>query len=48
MIMNIAIAATFPEADAQVDPHSARAPYYQFFDTGTGLSEILPNPVSNS
>lgn len=28
--MNIAIAATSPEADAQVDQHGARAPYYQF------------------
>ncbi len=46
--MNIAIAATSPQADAQVDQHGARAPYYQFFDTGTGLTEVLPNPVSKS
>lgn len=46
--MNIAIAATSREADAQVDQHGARAAYYLFFDTETGLSEILPNPVSNS
>lgn len=46
--MNIAIAATSREADAQVDQHGARAAYYQFFDTGTGLTEVLPNPVSKS
>jgi len=46
--MNIAIAATSPEADAQVDKHGARAPYYHFFDTGTGLTEVLPNPVSKN
>ena len=44
--MKIAIAATSPEADAQVDQHGARAPYYQFFDTETCLSEALPNPAS--
>jgi predicted Fe-Mo cluster-binding NifX family protein len=43
--MKIAIAATSPDADAQVDEHGARAPYYLFFDTETGLSEVLPNPV---
>jgi len=46
--MNIAIATTSPETDSQVDKHGARAPYYQFFDTGTGLTEVLPNPVSKS
>ncbi len=46
--MNIAIAATSPEADAQIDQHGARAPYYQLFDTGAGLTEVLPNPVSKS
>lgn len=44
--MKIAIAATSPDADAQVDERSARAPYYLFFDTETGLSEVLPNPVA--
>ena len=44
--MNIAIAATSPEADAQVDQHGARAPYYQFFDTETGSSETLRNPLA--
>ena len=46
--MKIAIAATSAGADAQVDQHGARAPYYQFFDTETGLSEVLPNPVSKT
>jgi predicted Fe-Mo cluster-binding NifX family protein len=46
-IMKIAIAATSAEADAQIDQHGARAPYYHFFDTETGLSEVLSNPVSN-
>ena len=46
--MNIAIAATSPETDAQVDQHGARAPYYQFIDTETGLSKVLPNPVSKN
>lgn len=44
--MKIAIAATSPENDAQVDERGARAPYYLFFDTETGLSEVLPNPVA--
>ena len=44
--MKIAIAATSPETDAQVDERGARAPYYQFLDTETGLSEALPNPVA--
>ena len=44
--MNIAIAATSPEADAQVNQRGARAPYYLFFDTETGMSEVLPNPVA--
>ncbi len=44
--MKIAIAATSAETDAQVDQRGARAPYYQFFDTETGLSETLPNPVA--
>ena len=46
--MKIAIAATSAEADAQVGQHGARAPYYQFFDIETGLSEALPNPVSKN
>ena len=44
--MKIAIAATSPEADAQIDKRGARAPYYYFFDTQTGLSEVSPNPVT--
>jgi predicted Fe-Mo cluster-binding NifX family protein len=44
--MKIAIAATSPETDAHVDERGARAPYYHFFDTETGLSEVLPNPVA--
>jgi predicted Fe-Mo cluster-binding NifX family protein len=46
--MNIAIAATSAGADAQVEQRGARTPYYVFFDTETGLSEALPNPVSNN
>jgi predicted Fe-Mo cluster-binding NifX family protein len=45
-IMKIAIAATSSDADAQVDERGARAPYYLFFDTETGLTEVLPNPVA--
>jgi predicted Fe-Mo cluster-binding NifX family protein len=45
-IMKIAIAATSPKTDAHVDERGARAPYYKFFDTETGLSEALPNPVA--
>ena len=44
--MKIAIAATSPDADAQVYERGARAPYYLFFNTETGLSEVLPNPVA--
>ncbi len=44
--MKIAIAATSPENDAQVDERGARAPYYLFFDTKTGLSKVIPNPVA--
>jgi len=44
--MKIAIAATSPDTDAQVDERGARSPYYQFFDTETDLSEALPNPVA--
>ena len=46
--MKIAIAATSAGADAQVDQRGARAPYYQFFDTETGFSEVVPNPVSKN
>ena len=44
--MKIAIAVTSPEPDAQVDERGARAPYYLFFDTETGLPEVLTNPVA--
>ncbi len=44
--MKIAIAATSPETVAQVDERGARAPYYLFFDTETGMSEVLSNPVA--
>ncbi|MFV9614937.1 MAG: NifB/NifX family molybdenum-iron cluster-binding protein [Gammaproteobacteria bacterium] len=30
----------------QVNQRGARAPYYLFFDTETGMSEALPNPVA--
>jgi len=44
--MKIAIAATSPKTDAHVDELGARAPYYKFFDTESGLSEALPNPAA--
>jgi len=44
--MIIAIAATSAEDDAKIDQRGARAPYYQFIDTQTGLTEASPNPVS--
>jgi len=43
--MLIAIAATSAEDDAKIDQRGARAPYYQFFNTQTGVTEALPNPV---
>jgi predicted Fe-Mo cluster-binding NifX family protein len=46
--MKIAIAATSAGTEAQVSMQGARAPYYQFFDTDSGLSETLPNPVSQA
>ena len=46
--MKIAIAATSSETEAQVSMQGARAPYYQLFDTDSGLSEALPNPVSQA
>ncbi len=46
--MKIAIAATTSEADAHVAMRGARAPYYLFLDTESGLSEMLPNPVSQA
>ena len=46
--MKIAIAATTAGTDAQVDQRGARAPYYQFFDTETGFSEVVPNPISKN
>ena len=44
--MKIAIAATSPETDAQVAARAARAPCYHLFDTETGQSTVLPNPVA--
>jgi predicted Fe-Mo cluster-binding NifX family protein len=44
--MKIAIAATSAGTEAQVAMQGARAPYYQLLDTDSGLSEALPNPVS--
>ncbi len=46
--MKIAIAVTTSETDAQVSMHGARAPYYLFLDTESGLSESIPNPVSQT
>jgi predicted Fe-Mo cluster-binding NifX family protein len=43
--MKTAIAVTSSGEDAHVDMHGARAPFYLFLDTDSGLSEILPNPV---
>jgi predicted Fe-Mo cluster-binding NifX family protein len=44
--MKIAIAATSAGTEGQVSMQGARAPYYQLFDTVSGLSEALPSPVS--
>jgi predicted Fe-Mo cluster-binding NifX family protein len=44
--MKIAIAATSAGTEARVSMKGARAPYYQLFDTDSGLPEALPNPVS--
>ena len=46
--MKIAFAATSSETDAQVAMRGARAPYYQLFDTDSGLFEVFSNPVSQS
>ena len=46
--MKIAIAVTSSEEDARVDTHGARAPFYLILNTDSGLSEILPNPVSQT
>jgi predicted Fe-Mo cluster-binding NifX family protein len=46
--MKIAIAATTPNEDAQIDMRGARAPYYFILQTESGLSEILPNPMSEA
>lgn len=45
--MKIAIAA-ISEEDAHVAMRGARAPYYLFLDTKSGVSEALPNPVSQT
>lgn len=46
--MKIAIAVTSADEDAHVAIRGARAPYYLFLDTENGLSETLPNPVSQA
>lgn len=46
--MKIAIAATSSEADAYVDLRGARAACYWFYDSETGNSEVLENPVSEN
>ena len=46
--MKIALAVTSAGADAQIDQRGARAPYYQFFDTETGFSEVLSNAISKN
>jgi predicted Fe-Mo cluster-binding NifX family protein len=46
--MKIAIAVTSSEQEAHVDKQGARAPYYLILNTDSGLSEILPNPVSQT
>jgi len=45
-ILKIAIAVTSVETDAQIAEHAARAPYYRLYDSATGLSEVLSNPVA--
>jgi len=46
--MKIAIAVTSSKQDAHVDSHGARAPYYLFLNTDSGMSDILPNPMSQA
>ena len=46
--MKIAIAATSSETEAQVSMQGARAAYYLFYDTESGLIEAFSNPVSQS
>jgi len=46
--MIVAIAATSTDTEAEVSMHGARAPYYLFFDTESGFSEALSNPVSQA
>lgn len=46
--MKIAIAATSSKADAHVDSRGARAACYWFFDSETGSSEVIVNPVSEN
>ena len=45
--MKVAITATAPTPEAEVDPRFARAPYFVFVDTDTG--EVLPveNPIAS-
>ena len=46
--MKIAIAATSSETEAQVSMRGARAAYYLFYDTVSGLFEAISNPVSQA
>lgn len=46
--MKIAIAVTSSEQDSHVDSRGARAPYYLILNTESGMSEILPNPMSQA
>ena len=46
--MKVAIAITSSEKNAHVDKHGARAPYYLLLNGDSGLSEIIPNPVSQA
>ena len=46
--MKVAIAVTSSDEDARVDTHGAQAAFYLILNTDSRLSEILPNPMSQT
>ena len=46
--MKIAIAASSPKIETEVDMHGARADYYLLYDTDTGSVEAVSNPVAHA